>query len=119
MLCLRYLKECKLPDQMALLEEDVEAVVSKKADDVSSGEETDDDDQESLKDESNGAVKKTWDTSCSFPLELGTLRVLTLGTTNAPLTRSQLGPLASRMLDIVAFENSFLCPELSHFGGIV
>ncbi|CAM6106755.1 unnamed protein product [Calypogeia fissa] len=74
----RYLKECKLPEQMELLEEDVEALVNKKADDMTSSEETEEEDRD-IRDESNNALKKAGDSICTFPLELGTLRVLSLG----------------------------------------
>jgi hypothetical protein len=77
---------------MHSLEEDVEAVANDgKADEMSSSEETDDEEA----DDSSSPVQKTWDTSYTFPLELGTLRVLTLGThfkyTSVNFVRQQMG----------------------------
>ncbi|KAL2612135.1 hypothetical protein R1flu_023827 [Riccia fluitans] len=74
----RYLKECKLPESMMQLQEDVSSIAREKRDSAMCPEESEED-GDIEKDEKVSLIEKSAEISSTVPLKLGTLEVLSLG----------------------------------------
>ncbi|KAG6544106.1 hypothetical protein Mapa_014523 [Marchantia paleacea] len=74
----RYLKECKLPESMIQLQEDVSDIAKEKIEGAVNPEESEED-ADFGKDEKSSLIKKNLECPLTMPLKLGGLQVLCLG----------------------------------------